>query len=275
MIDTEFSSMKIRGVQVHIEHHHIHENRPTLLLIHGYLSSTFSFRRIIPLIKKHFNILALDLPPFGKAEKCVKFVYSYNNLSKIIIDVLRTLKIKNTIGVGHSMGGQILLYAARNRPDLFQKIILICSSGYMKRLHPILVYSSYLPYFSLVVKRHLAQQGIWNSLRNVVYDQYLITEEMLNGYLEPFQDNRIFQALTKMIRDREGDLTPHQLQTIETPCLLVWGEEDRVVPLSVGKRLSEDLPNAQFISLKKTGHLVPEERPLDVSKYIYEFSSTV
>lgn len=248
-----YKTKQIRGIHIHVEQHIVHPSRPTLLLVHGYLSSTFSFRRIIPLIKRHFNIIALDLPPFGKAEKSTTFVYSYDNLSRIIIDLLRMHQLKNVIGVGHSMGGQILLYAARNRPDLFEKIVLICSSGYMKRLHPALIYSSYFPYFSFIVKRSLARNGIWNSLRNVVFDHSLITDEMLQGYLEPFHDDRIFRALTKMIRDREGDLSSEQLKIIDIPCLLVWGEEDRVVPLNVGKRLSQDLPNATLVSLTKTG----------------------
>lgn len=266
-----YFTRNIRGINVHIEQHLDNRNRPTLLLVHGFLSSTFSFRRLIPIVKKQFNILALDLPPFGKTEKSTRFVYSYDNMAKVIIDLLHIHEVKNAIGVGHSMGGQILLYASRKQPDLFEKIILLCSSGYLKRSHPTLIYGSYLPYFSFYVRQVLAKQGIWNSLRNVVYDHSLINQEMLQGYLEPFNDGKIFRALTKMIRDREGDLSSEELNKIETPCLLVWGEEDRVVPVEIGKKLSRDLPNSNFISLKKTGHLVPEEKPEHVSQHIFDF----
>lgn len=63
------------------------------------------------------------------------------------------------------------------------------------------------------------------SLCSVVHDQSLINEDMIYGYSEPFYDDKIFRALTRMIREREGDLSSQDLKTIEIPCLLVWGKK--------------------------------------------------
>ncbi|KKI89958.1 hydrolase [Bacillus sp. SA1-12] len=265
------STINILGVNVHYEVYEKNPSKPTMVLIHGFLSSSFCYRKIIPLLENEFKIIAIDLPPFGKTEKSTRFVHSYRNMAKLVIELIQCLQIKKAYIVGHSMGGQVSLIAAKERPDLFEKVVLLCSSGYMKRVHPSLILGSYIPYFYLGIKHWLASQGVLKNLYNVVYDRSLIDQEMMDGYLEPFHDDRIFRALNRMIRDHEGDLLPEELKKIEQPSLLIWGNEDKVVPVHIGKRLKNDLPNSSFFSFKNTGHLVPEERPEHVSDMIFEF----
>ncbi|WP_071460530.1 alpha/beta fold hydrolase [Bacillus massilinigeriensis] len=261
----------VNGIDVYFEHFPHEEQRETVVLVHGFLSSTFSFRRIIPLMRKEYSVVSVDLPPFGKSGKILGFTYSYRNMAYTVSKLLELLQIKTYTLVGHSMGGQIALNAMYYFPKAAQKAVLLCSSGYSKRARIPLIASSYLPFFHHYVKYHFAKTGVRKNLEQVVYDSSLITEEMENGYLSPFLEENIFKALTSMIRHREGDLSPDILQKITDPCLLIWGEHDRVVPLHVGKRLKEDLPNSSLIVLKDTGHLVPEEQPEAVFENIRQF----
>lgn len=265
------SKMNILGVNVHYEVYERDRLNPVIVLIHGFLSSSFSFRKIIPLLEKDFTIIAIDLPPFGKTEKSTKFVHSYTNMARVVIELIQALQISKAFLVGHSMGGQVSLNAAKQRPDLFEKVVLLCSAGYTKGVSPTLKFGSYVPYFYLCIKHWLASQGILKNLNNVVHDQSLIDQEMMDGYMEPFLDNRIFMALNRMIRDHEGDLPAEELKLIEQPSLLIWGNEDKVVPITIGERLRKDLPNSSFVSFKHTGHLVPEEKPEHVSEKIGNF----
>ncbi|MDG4658277.1 alpha/beta hydrolase [Ectobacillus antri] len=266
-------TFSIHNITVHYELYNYNpdEEQPTYVLIHGFLSSTFSYRRLIPLLAQKGTVIALDLPPFGKSEKSTRFTYSYRNLANLVIQLIEHLELKKVILVGHSMGGQISLYVSHLREDLVDKTVLLCSSSYLTKANPSLIYSSYLPFFYLYVKNWLVRKGVLHNLLNVVHDAELIDEEMMEGYAAPFYDDRIFQALTRMIRDREGDLPSLDLKQIKTPSLLIWGEEDRVVPIDVGRRLHQDLENSRFISYKKTGHLLPEEKPFDVYENIIEF----
>ena len=264
--------IQIQKLNIHYEfYQNVSKSSPTIILIHGFLSSTFSYRRLIPLLNKEFSVLALDLPPFGQSEKSTSFTYSYKNMAAIIEELIVRLQLYKVILVGHSMGGQIALNVANQRPDLVEKIVLLSSSGYMKRSPASLIYSSYIPFFHRYVKRFLGKQGVDRNLFNVVHDHSLIDEEMRSGYLQPFNDDKIFMALTRMIRHREGDLESEVLQQIQTPSLLIWGQEDRVVPVAIGKKLHQDLLNSTFISFANTGHLVPEEKPLDVYENILYF----
>ncbi|MBD1382575.1 alpha/beta fold hydrolase [Metabacillus arenae] len=271
MNNSSHFTMNVQGINVYYERYY-NPSKPPLVLVHGFLSSTFCYRKLIPLLKDEFEIIAIDLPPFGKSEKSTSFVYSYRNMANLVIKMVDRLHIKNAYLAGHSMGGQISLYAIKARPDLFKKVILLCSSGYMKRAHSSLVFSSYIPYFYLFIKHWLARQGgVLRNLSNVVHDRTLIDQEMMDGYVQPFYDDKIFLALTRMIRDREGDLSPEDLNSIEVPSLIIWGEEDKVIPVHIGEKLHKDLRNSSFVSFKKTGHLIPEERPEYVSEKMFDF----
>lgn len=276
MKSTTYSGIKsINGNDFYYEYMKHPSAGSTIIMLHGFLSSAFSFRKLIPYLQDDYNILTVDIPPFGKSGKSKRFLYSYQNMASSILELTDRLQIHNMILAGHSMGGQIVMNMLLQRPNAASSALLLCSSAYLPKSHLSLVYTSYIPFFSLYVKRHLAKSGLEKNLKNVVYNQAMIDEDMRNGYMSPFLNNAIFHGLTRMIRHREGDLTEKDISRIQTPCLLIWGEHDRVVPLSKGKRLHKNLPNSKLVVLKETGHLVPEERPEEIVKEMKEFISVV
>lgn len=266
-------SAHINNIDLYYESYHqqhAHEV-PTILLIHGFLSSTFSFRKLAPLLANDFHVITVDFPPFGKSGRPSSFHYSYQNIAHTLWLLLDQFDYSSLIGIGHSMGGQLIFNMMHQRPNRIQKGIFLCSSGYLSRIKPPYTYLSYLPFFEKVIKRQLGKTGVLGNLHQVVYDKNMIDDEMIRGYSEPFEDDKMFRAFKKMMRHWEGDLPSEILQTIQVPCLFIWGENDRVVPMKTGKRLAQDLPNSQFISLPHTGHLLPEEKPWEVYQHIKDF----
>lgn len=264
-------TVNVNGAHVYYEYHQHPTATETFVLLHGFLSSSFSFRRLTPLLKEQYNVISIDLPPFGSSGKSNRFIYSYENLANTVISLLDHLNVKNIHLTGHSMGGQIALNVMKKEPSLVDKGVLLCSSGYLQKMKWPVLMASRIPFFHLYVKLWLTRSGIRKNLENVVHNRELIDDEMMFGYLKPFLEDDIFKALTRMIRDREGDLSITELKEIETPCLLVWGEHDRVVPLTTGHRLAKDLPQSRLVVLKETGHLVPEEKPDEVLQHIQQF----
>lgn len=253
---------RVNGIELYYEWYPCGTEARTVVLLHGFLSSTFSFRKLVPLLNKHYNVLTVDLPPFGKSGKSTRFLYTYKNIAATVISLLGELNIKKPILAGHSMGGQYVLNMIALKPDVTEQAVLFCSSGYLKPPGRLLSLGSRLPFFHLAVKRWLVRSGgVKENLKLVVHDQSMIDEEMLRGYMQPFLSKQMFHGLGRLIHDREGDLAPEALSKIKTPCLLIWGEYDRVVPVDVGKRLQSDLQHADLVILENTGHLVPEERP--------------
>jgi pimeloyl-ACP methyl ester carboxylesterase len=269
----KFVSQKshISGNDIHFEHYNTSPSAPTLVMLHGFLSSGFCYRTLIPYLSEDYNIISLDLPPFGQSGKSRHFKYSYENLAALVVQFLRKMKINTCTLIGHSMGGQICLYIMKNYPEFVNNAVLLCSSGYLPKSGRILRIASYIPYFPQVVKRRLEKEGVEKTLENVVFNKGLIDDEMRDGYLRPFFNDDIFRALSRMIRDREGDLSAEDLQRINTRCLLIWGRYDRVVPLQIGEQLKKDLPRAELVVIEDAGHLIPEEKPEEVAELIMEF----
>ncbi|WP_040204636.1 alpha/beta fold hydrolase [Neobacillus jeddahensis] len=261
----------VNNINVYYEFYPHSTSEKTFVLLHGFLSSTFTFRHLISLLKKEYQVLSLDLPPFGKSSKSHQYVYSYKNLAETVIRLIESLKLNNLTFIGHSMGGQIVLNILHMMPKLADKAVLLCSSAYLKRSKKALILTSYLPYFHLFVKYWFARTGVKKNLQAALYNHSIINEEMIDGYLQPFLQDEIFGALTRMIRDREGDLPGEILKQIKTPCLLIWGEEDKSIPLKVGEQLQKDLTHSELIVLKETGHALPEERPFEVFQFIKQF----
>jgi pimeloyl-ACP methyl ester carboxylesterase len=264
-------TIQLNHIRVYYETYNLEKKRPVFVLLHGFLSSSFSYRRLIPLLANDFSVIAVDLPPFGNSEKSTTFRYTYQNLAQLVIDLLQHLHIPTCTLVGHSMGGQICLYIAHMQPQLAREMILLASSGYLGRVKRSLALSTYLPYFHVYVKHYLYKQGVEKNLRQVVHDYSLVDDEMRKGYEQPFYHPQMFKALTRFIRYREGDLQAHELRHIQTRTLLLWGENDRIVPVDIGKRLHNDLPNSTLVIFPHTGHLLPEERPHDVYREIIGF----
>ncbi|MET3683580.1 pimeloyl-ACP methyl ester carboxylesterase [Alkalibacillus flavidus] len=265
-------TIRVLNVDVYCEYEF--HDKPVLILIHGFLASTYSFRAITPELAKHYSIVALDLPGFGQSEKSKSFEYSFKQYREVIVAVMDHFGIGRVHLVGHSMGGQVALSVAKANPERVDKLLLLNSSGYLKRARPWLRYSSYMPFFYRFIYRYFKQKNIDDVMQQVAYRHDIITDEMKDAYTQPMLDINFHKALTRLFRHREGDLLSSELQHITMPALLIWGREDQVVPLKIGERLAEDLPNAELVVLDESGHLVADERPDDVVNHILQFTKS-
>lgn len=257
----------VAGVKLYCEYEL--NDRPSILLIHGFASSSYTFRKIVPLLRVEFSIISVDLPGFGRSEKSTSFIYSFENYANMLLELLDHFKIEKTNIVAHSMGGQIALHMAKKSPERVDKLVLLCSSGYLRRAKKTLIYSSYLPFFDRVAYFYVHRKNVTDYLQNVFFNTNLISDEMIKEFSRPLSDRGFYKSLIRLVRHREGDLEPNELKQIKIPTLLIWGENDRVVPVHVGKRLVQDLPNAKLITYKKTGHLITEERPESIVQQIW------
>lgn len=263
------TTINIDNVNVYCEY--IFNDKPPVLLIHGFVSSTYTFNRLVPLLAENFSVIAIDLPGFGRSEKSKTFVYSYKNYARLVIRCLEYFGVDDVKIVGHSMGGQIALNVAKLIPEKVKNLFLLGCSGYLKSANRFLVYSSYLPLFRLYVRRTINNQRVIDNLRNVFHNHTYITEEHVREFERPLKDKNFPICLIRLLRHREGDLSSIELKKINTPTLLIWGEDDKVVPLHVGKQLARDLPNAELVTFKETGHLISEERPHEIASLIHSF----
>lgn len=261
--------LTLKNTNVYCEY--VLNGKPPIVLIHGFLASSYTFHSIMPLLARDFSVIAIDLPGFGNSEKSTKFHYSYENYARLVIACMDYFELGNACLAGHSMGGQIAMYTARITPERINKLVLIGSSAYLWKVYKWARLLSYLPFSHLAAKRLVQKNGVEDTLKNVLHDESHITEDQIETYRKPLKEKNFYKSLIRFLRHREGDLTSEQLRWIHTPALLIWGVNDVVVPLHAGKKLAGDLPNTRFVSYEKTGHLVTEECPEAVYEDIKEW----
>ncbi len=265
-------TLAVAGTEVYFEFIAAKDARTdkAFLLLHGFVSSTYSFRYLVPYLAKIYPVLVVDLPGFGKSGKTSDFEYSFDNYSALMFHLLDLFKIKKAILIGHSMGGQVALYMAKSSPKRIDKIVLLSSSGYLKRVKRQFYYASFFPFSNLILKWWFEKRDYQKALSHVYFNKD-IDKKSLTEYCKPFKESEFFHAMIRLMRDREGDLTSEQLRQIKIKTLILWGKEDEIIPVRIGKCLHRDLPNSVFKQFEKTGHLLPEEKAQEVAKEITSF----
>lgn len=97
-----------------------------------------------------------------------------------------------------------------------------------------------------------------------------ISEERLNSYVNSALQTEA-RVILDLARDNEAGIKGEEIQEIKIPTLIIWGEDDEAVPLEIGRKLDQDLPDSRLVIIPGTGHLPFEEKTEVVSQEILEF----
>jgi len=238
----------------------------TFLLVHGYGASSFSWRSLVPALTARGTVLTVDLVGYGDEaypdERCAPSV-----LAERLDEALRERSTGELTLVGHSLGGGIALRLAQRLQDEGRpasRMIIVGGAAYHQELPPFVFLANQgrpaEAAFRLVSPELLASQV----LRTIVYDAGCITREMVEGYARPLADPSVQRALlaaARVIVPPDLDRMVARYPQLDAPTLLVWGRQDRVVPLWVGRRLAADLPHARLVVIERCGHAPMEEHP--------------
>jgi pimeloyl-ACP methyl ester carboxylesterase len=237
-----------------------------VLLVHGHASSQDLWAKVNLLNSGQYCRYTLDLPGHGAAAKPPLEWFTLENYTALLDLFCRHFGLKEIILVGHSMGGLLSLSLALARPDLVASMILIAP----------VVEGSFLAYLDS-----------WLWLENFVYHPlsewllqiynafpWLAAPAGLNWYAQPRMvwTDSFRQAQADFARCplatlygnfklvRRADLRPH-LSRLQTPTLVITGDQDRVVPPDQGKLVARYAPQAKLVVIPNCGHLPFDEQP--------------
>ena len=241
---------------------------PYLLLIHGIGANLYCWRPILPFLRDHFRILAVDLPGFGQSDKPRHERYGLDDQVERVVALLDTLHIKRCFVVGNSMGGNIALWLAKQHPERVSGVGVIAPATSPK-LVPVSAYRlAWLasPFTMLVGRSTLRWAHGRTVSRKEVIDQERV-EESLATYRDP-SAVRTFLLATEAIRDPR---LPGELRDVAQPVLVLWGSQDKLVSKKVIDALEAALPRAESHVHLGGGHHLQEDEPEWTSKKIVEF----
>ncbi|MDO8989580.1 MAG: alpha/beta hydrolase [Sideroxyarcus sp.] len=239
-----------------------------VILIHGLGGSMDDWKNVIPALAADFHVLAFDLPGFGKSDKGSQ-EYSptrYARLANYLAD--RYFPGKNYHIVGHSMGGAIALRFASQRPQRFQRLVLIDAAGI---LHPqvltrfqagsVLERSSGTP-----LTRDLTELVSGKLLEEVdrlpISPFDIVNSALGRDYVLQGGPNSI--AALKLAGEDFSDA----VTSVTEPVLILWGDSDLTVPQRTGQVLAARMPHARLEIIDAAGHEPMQDQPLRTNQLI-------
>ncbi len=246
---------------------------PTLLLLHGLGASSFSWRHNLTPLARHFQVLAVDLPGHGRSPASLDADYHQEALARGIMDFLQRRGIRKAAVAGNSLGGGLALMLARDYPERVEALILLAPAVALRRV-PWLFYPLRLPGLGLMAAALMGPWIIPLALRLAYHRPQLITPEVVAGYAAPYRELSRRLALRRICRQLQ--VPPWSeiealLSKIHQPTAIVWGEEDRILPVAQAAWLKARLPQAELRLLPEIGHAPQEEAPATVNKIIIAF----
>ncbi|MCB9098416.1 MAG: alpha/beta hydrolase [Anaerolineales bacterium] len=269
----------IKGQQIHVKEEGNPHNQ-LALLIHGWSSSWFAMSPLLPMLKRRFRCIAVDLPGYGQSPPSPE-PESMVHYADLMAELIRQVSPKQpAVIVGHSMGGMITLTLTLRHPELVERIILLCPtiSGHLSLfmnlfISPgILVERFVAPRISRALQPYLT--GLTDQLMRPasLSERGGITqadyERLRTDARNPNQSRVRAQCFWAM---REGDLRGQLEPIVDVPSLVIWGMEDNTVPLKDASVLADEWPHLDLRILPRVSHWPQFEAPEITRRYIKAF----
>ncbi|MBA2368660.1 MAG: alpha/beta hydrolase [Candidatus Protochlamydia sp.] len=243
-----------------------------ILLIHGFRLHTYTWRHLIyPLSKAGYHVWALDLAGYGLSDKPQHASYNPEFFLKQIEDFLTAKNISSVHIIGNSMGGGLALNFVLDHPEKVKSLVLISPLGYPLDLP---FYLSFTRHLGPLWTPFLGTIGVRQGLKGVLFDSKSVTEEQVAAYALPyrFSGGSTASLLTLKQFDKERLVRlSKEYPSIENPALIIWGDDDQLIPIDHFHQFNADFPNSECLLVNYCGHLPHEEKPEIVLEAIFKF----
>ncbi|MEZ8826140.1 alpha/beta fold hydrolase [Vibrio amylolyticus] len=242
-----------------------------VVLIHGTSSSLHAWEQWAEKLKESYRVIRMDLPGSGLTGHKSGNQYEIQDDVVFLSAFYEKLGIESMHIVGSSLGGKIAWEYSLQYPDKVMSLTLINALGYVQKSWPTAIELAQLPVFDKVIENFMPKFAVKQSLKEVYFDQRLITEELVNRYYELSLYKRNREAFTLRVK-ASLDTGSDRIANISPPTLILWGKEDAYFPVENAFRFEKDILNSKLIVYENVGHLPMEEAP---KKSVADFSRFV
>ena len=216
-----------------------------VVFVHGLSGSTLWWARNVPAVAERYRIYLVDLPGFGTMRRSRRR-FVLGETASWLSGWMEAVGLQRAHLVGHSMGGYLSVRLAASRPELVSRLALVAPAGVyagrsmLGHLVPLLLAARYAtPAFMPVLVRDALRMGpitLWRAARDLLAE------------------------------DVRGDL--HKIQA---PTLLLWGENDSLIPPAVGDILRREIPDARLLLLRGAAHVPMYDQPAEFDAALLAF----
>jgi 4,5:9,10-diseco-3-hydroxy-5,9,17-trioxoandrosta-1(10),2-diene-4-oate hydrolase len=232
-----------------------------VLLLHGLGEYVEIWLRNFDALAVQHRVYAVDFPGHGRTGKPLDAPYDGNYFTGFAPDFLHALGIERAHIIGHSLGGAVATRLALDYPDVVDRIVLVDSGG-LGREGSVALRIMSLPLIGEWLMRP-SESGAVSFYKEEVYDVAQVPQELLDLHDElavlPGRNAcflKTLRANVDVFGQKRSVYERHArgLSSLRNPVLLVWGREDRVVPLAHGQAAARALPDAQLEVFEHCGH---------------------
>jgi pimeloyl-ACP methyl ester carboxylesterase len=252
-----------------------------VVLLHGIAASSVTWDKVIPRLAKHHKVIAPDL--LGHGESDVSPDCSLGGYANLVRDLLAVLGEERGTIVGHSLGGGVAMQFAYQFPERCERIVLVSSGGLGREVHPILRAAALpgaelvLPWLSVVGDRSI--RLLAKVAQRVGLRESADLAETWRSFvaLESAAGRRTFLHTVRDIVDLGGQRVSaldRLYLTAELPMLIVWGENDPLIPASHGRHAHEVMAGSRLEIFAGVGHFPYIEDPERFAAVVIDFIRT-
>lgn len=231
----------------------------TIMLLHGLFGALSNFERIIDHFGQRYKVVVPLLPIYDMPITKL----SVKGLLEHVQTFIEFKNYKNIHVLGNSLGGHLALLFALSSQDRIRSLILTGSSGLFEHAFG----KQYLKRKNYDSVKEIAQ--------STFFDPKVATKDMVDEVFHSVNDRNRGLRLIKTAKSAIRHNLEKKLHKIKVPTLLVWGKEDRITPLFVGKRFNELITTSTLVTLEKCGHAPMMELPTKFNEVMHSFIDRV
>ncbi len=277
LVDSRSKFTEVNGIKIHYLENG--DGPETLVLLHGFGASTFSWREVMEPLGKDYRVIAYDWIGFGLTERPFPGdwigtnPYSTIGQSEILIGLMDNLGVDTAVLVGNSAGGKIAAYTAYKYPERISRLVLVNPAIRAGRSQPAWIEALFstpqMDRIGPLISRMILNRGE-DLIRLAWHDPSQITQEIIAGYKKPLRMSECDKALWEFSKAPQVDIEP-RLKDISQPTLFLTGDDDRIVPTQQTIELSSLIPNGKLVIIESSGHVPQEEKPEEFVLQIMRF----
>ncbi|WP_346290515.1 alpha/beta fold hydrolase [Sphaerothrix gracilis] len=251
-----------------------------ILLLHGFGASLQQWRDNLTPLSQYHPVYAIDLLGFGGSEKAATR-FGTDLWVEQIIDFWQTWLGQPTILLGHSLGALVALAATTTHPEMVDRLIMLTLPAARQELltgwsgqlaskfedwfsSPILI----RPLFRLA-RRNWFIRAV---LQSIYTKPERVTADLVASFIHPTAERGAARTLMYLVKSRTDErfspATQMLLAQVKVPTLLLWGQADRVIPISWGRHVASLSTAVELRELPDLGHCLYDECPEQVNQAI-------
>ena len=266
--DTQFLTLN-NGLKIHYTDTGPRDGM-TMVLVHGFTASLHTWRDWKADLEKDYRVITLDLPGHGLSRASAPEDARIERFVEVVDEVADQLDVSRFSLAGNSMGGNTAWYYALTYPERLDSLILMNASGWPataeeQESSPLIFKLLSNSVARAVLKDLDMSRLVKAGLEDSYTDQSFVTEDLINRYSSlsrapGHRETILAIASSRLDRPIASD---ELLSQIHVPTLVLWGEDDNLVPVAHAQAFGDAIPGAKVIIYEGVGHLPQEEAVTD------------